>query len=355
MADDTLDVTPEKPGLRRRLQNLSDDYLPRGNWFRFAAVLFAIYAVLVIVLGFVWSAAPAPFDVKEKAAELTPAGRSEVTGAVTTAALIGVVDALLEKRGGFLYNDRMPPGLYLDNIPHWEYGVLIQARDLGRAMREVLSRSQSQSREDPDLAIGEPRLNFQTDSWLLPPSESEYRKGLKHFQAYLDRLVDEDNADAQFYARTDNLRDWLGMVNQRLGSLSQRLVASVGQRRLNIDLAGDAGSRQSTAAPGELEVRTPWTEIDDVFYEARGTAWALIHFLKAAEIDFADVLENKNARVSLQQIIRELEASQDTVWSPFILNGTGFGLLANHSLVMASYLARANAAIIDLRDLLAQG
>ena len=34
---------------------------------------------------------------------------------------------------------------------------------------------------------------------------------------------------------------------------------------------------------------------------------------------------------------------------------TGFGLVANHSLVMASYLSRANAAIIDLRDLLAQG
>ncbi|MDA0693786.1 MAG: DUF2333 family protein, partial [Proteobacteria bacterium] len=31
------------------------------------------------------------------------------------------------------------------------------------------------------------------------------------------------------------------------------------------------------------------------------------------------------------------------------------GLWANHSLGMASYLTRANAAIVDLRDLLAQG
>jgi hypothetical protein len=38
-----------------------------------------------------------------------------------------------------------------------------------------------------------------------------------------------------------------------------------------------------------------------------------------------------------------------------VLNGDGFGLLANHSLVMASYIARANAAIIDLRNLLQQG
>jgi hypothetical protein len=38
-----------------------------------------------------------------------------------------------------------------------------------------------------------------------------------------------------------------------------------------------------------------------------------------------------------------------------ILNGKGFGVLANHSLVMASYISRANAAIIDLRDLLTRG
>ena len=145
------------------------------------------------------------------------------------------------------------------------------------------------------------------------------------------------------------------MVNTRLGSLSQRLSASVGERRVNTDLAGDGSATQSTQAPQEVEVQTPWSEIDDVFYESRGAAWALIHFLRAAEVDFADVLENKNARVSMRQIVRELEGTQAMVWSPMILNGSGFGLLANHSLVMASYISRANAAIIDLRDLLSQG
>ena len=67
------------------------------------------------------------------------------------------------------------------------------------------------------------------------------------------------------------------------------------------------------------------------------------------------VLKDKNAEVSLTQIIRELEGTQETVWSPMILNGTGFGMLANHSLVMASFISRANAAIVDLRDLLSQG
>jgi len=278
-----------------------------------------------------------------------------VTGAVTTAALIGVMDTLLEKPGGFLYNDHFPPGVWLDNIPNWEYGALIQARDLARAMREVHSRSQSQSTEDPDLALAEPRFNFNADSWILPASESEYRDGIDYLRGYLERLTDPSVSDAQFYARADNLRHWLASVDSRLGSLSQRLSASIGQRRLNTDLAGEESATQATRAPREMLVKTPWLEIDDVFFEARGTAWALIHFLRAAEIDFAEILRKKNATVSLEQIIRELEATQRFIMSPMILNGKGFGLLANHSLVMANYISRANAAIVDLRDLLAQG
>ncbi|OUS35197.1 hypothetical protein A9R01_07315, partial ['Osedax' symbiont bacterium Rs2_46_30_T18] len=71
--------------------------------------------------------------------------------------------------------------------------------------------------------------------------------------------------------------------------------------------------------------------------------------------DFASILEKKNARISLLQIIRELESTQAFVWSPLILNGSEFGFAANHSLVMSSYITRANAAIIDLRRLLSQG
>lgn len=81
----------------------------------------------------------------------------------------------------------------------------------------------------------------------------------------------------------------------------------------------------------------------------------MLHTLQALSIDFEPVLTGKNALVSLKQIIRELENTQNPVWSPMILNGTGFGPIGNHSLVMASYISRANAAIIDLRSLLEKG
>ncbi|MCW7555705.1 DUF2333 family protein [Endozoicomonas gorgoniicola] len=320
-----------------------------------AAGILAVIVVFYSALGIYWSIPPKPFSVRENAELLAQAsGEQVVTGYTTTATLYRLADTLLTKRGGYIRNDIMPPGVFLDNMPNWELGVLIQVRDMARALRKDMSRSQSQSREDPDLAIAEPQFNFDSNSWILPSSEKEYQRGIDKLENYMNRLPSKEDP-AQFYARADNLTRWLSDVETRLGSLSQRLSASVGKPRLNTDLAGDAAAQQSTVMDDVVDVKTPWHKIDDIFFESRGTAYALIHLLKAVEIDFADVLEKKNATVSLRQIIRELEATQDWVWSPVILNGSGFGILANHSLVMANYISRANAAIIDLRRLLEQG
>jgi hypothetical protein len=322
-----------------------------SRW-RFRLVLIALGVVLLpyLVLSWYWSREPKAFWVNE-----SPNATTRVPGYSTVDTLIRVASTLLDKPGGFLRNDVMPPGALLDNIPSWEYGALVQVRDLAKVLRNDYSRSQSQSQEDFDLAQAEASLNFDSDSWILPPSEAEYRKAIRHLEHYRAQLIDPSAQDAQFYARADNLREWLGIVEKRLGSLTQRLTASVGQTRVNIDLAGDRSAERSTAVGGDVIVKTPWLELDDVFFEARGSAWALIHFMRAAEFDFHDVLQDKNASVSLRQIIRELEASQQPLHSPIVMNGRGFGMFPNHSLVMATYLARANSAVINLRELLSQG
>lgn len=330
----------------------------QSNKVRIGLCLIVAYLILITILAFCWSSKPDILHVVDGADgndAVTQPINTQIVGSATTGSLIVVADTLLSKSGGYLANDVFPPGLLLDNMPNWEFGVLVQVRDLSKALREVFSRSQSQSTEDKDLVIAEPRFNFDNESWILPSTESYYREGINKLNSFHSRLVDPSQTRAQFYARADNLEFWLASVEKRIGSLSQRLSASVGQRRLNIDLAGELHATQSTPATKEVKIKTPWLEIDDIFYEARGTTWALVHFLKAIEIDFAEVLEKKNATVSLQQIIRELEATQETLWSPVILNGGGFGVLANHSLVMASYISRSHAAIIDLRELLKEG
>ncbi len=326
-----------------------------SSWKVYLTPLLILLLILVAI-GIYWSDEPDPFDVEQAAIDHAPETSSRLTtGSYTTSAVITSMETLLNKRGGYLSNDIMPPSIWLDNIPNWEFGVLVQMRDMTRSMRNDFSRSQSQSVEDEDLIVAEPKFNFDNDSWFLPASEGVYQEGVDALYGYLERLQNPGEPNAQFYARADNLNAWLSQVETRLGSLSQRLSASVGQVRLNTDLAGDAEAVQSTQTGSQVEVKTPWTEIDDVFYEARGASWALIQLLKAVEIDFESVLRKKNALVSLRQIIRELEATQEAIWSPVILNGSGFGVFANHSLVMASYISRANAAVIDLRNLLARG
>lgn len=353
-------ASAKKSNLGNKVTKVATFYHPRtwkekGLWWTLG--LFVVtYIVVVIVLGFIWSRSPGEFNVRESA--LAMANQDEkklVPGYVTTATAIRIAETLLDKPGGYLSNDITPPGIYLDNIPNWEFGALTELRDLVRSMRNDFSRSQTQSVEDKDLQVADPQFNYDSNSWILPSTESEYRKGVRALYRYLERLSDDKTYDGQFFTRADNLNAYLAVVEKRLGSLAQRLAASVGQTRFNTDLAGDPNARQSTPTPAQSHVKTPWTKIDDNFFEARGYTWALLHTLKALEVDFASVLENKNAVVSLKQIIRELENTQAFIWSPLILNGTGFGPMANHSLIMASYVSRANAAIIDLRNLLVQG
>lgn len=326
--------------------------LSRILWIGIPSALLLICAVMMFWLNH----EPPLFNpVARATVHAQEHGHQVVTGYTTTATLIETANVLLNKRGGYLSNDILPPWVFLDNVPNWEFGVLTQVRDLSRAMRNDFSRSQTQSTEDPDLAEAEPMFHYANDHWIPPDTEGRYRKAMEFTENYLTRLASPTTPDAQFFARADNLTAWLAIVEKRLGSLSQRLSASVGQVRLNTDLSGDTEARQSTTSPELVLVKTPWTQIDDVFYETRGNTWALVNILNAMEVDFEDVLRKKNALISFRQIIRELESTQEPLHSPMVLNGSQFGLFANHSLILANYVARANAAIIDLRDLLERG
>lgn len=325
-------------------QKVGDTLLdPRNNriW-KGLLWLLAILLLVDVALGWYWSWEPDLSEVNRR--------DGAVAGETMTREVIHVASTLLDKPGGYLSNDMLPHRLWLDNMPSWEFGVLVQLRDVTRVMRRDMSRSQSQSQEDPFLAIAEPQFNFDAESWAMPATESEYRRGIRALENYLEALRRQDGS-AQFYARADNLNYWLNEVQNRLGSLSLSLSQSVGRTQLNTD---------SNTPVGELDneerfVKTPWMRIDNVFYEARGASWALVQLMRAVEVDFADVLRRKNATVSFRQMVRELEATQQTLWSPVILNGSGFGLFANHSLVMANYITRANASLVDLRKLLQEG
>jgi len=325
---------------------------------RLWGIAVACVALVLAGFGWYWSIEPATFDPRERA--LARVGGDEtrlVPGVVTTVALIEITETLLDKPGGYLLNDMFPPvtPYLMDNMPRWEQGVLMNVRDALEALRNDFSRSSVQTRADVNLERAASLFNIPEHYWIFPAAEDEYRTGIDHLKQYLDRLGDADATDAQFFTRADNLNQWLGRVATRLGSLTQQLSAAVGEQVVDTTLAGDVAAEQATPTERQVQMRTPWVRIDDYFYVARGSSWALLHLLRAVAVDFAPVLEQRNANATLAQLIRELEGTQSPMGSPMILNGSGFGIFANHSLVMAAHIARANSSLLVLRKQLERG
>lgn len=324
-----------------QLREEAREHVGDSLFWRSIFLAIGVVAILLIALGVYWSREPAQFDVRVNVSNSQEPVEPPVAGSVTTATLAQIMTTLLDKRGGFINNDISPPGIWLDNMPHWELGALQQARDMARSLRDDFGRA-ARAEPDDDLARAEPRLNFSGNSWMLPASESQYRDARDYLRAYLIRL--QKREDGTVFATTPAVLDsYLARVTQRLDSSVQRLSSCV-------------EPRENPLRPFNVSTHTttPSSQLDDFLYEARGSAWALSHLLRAIEIDFAEILREKNAQPSLQEAIRALDAAQGTIYSPIILNGSGFGLVANHSLVMASYMARADAAVVTVRRLLTE-
>ena len=155
-----------------------------------------------------------------------------------------------QNRAVYLTNDKMPPMAFLDNIPSWELGVVNQVRDLGRVMRDDYTRSQSQSKEDETCCSG--RAAF---SSLTTTRGSSHRQSQSTGTVSLRLSNTVKNCWTairirSFYARADNLREWLSQVEKRLGSLTRRLGNSVASDRINDDLAGDPAAESAGCAAG---------------------------------------------------------------------------------------------------------
>lgn len=330
------------------------DAKSKGILWGFGTIV-GVVAIVMLVLGEWWSTEPKEFNVQEEAIERMNVTHTDQMpiGYVYANTLAHIADVILHKPGGYLTNDVAPPGLFCDNIQNWEYGALVMLRDATTALRNHFARDQSQSAEDPDLAQAEPYFYYEHNSWALPSTEAEYEKGVEALHNYMTRLQSPTatSRPAQFHSRADNLWQYTEVVIKRLGGLNTRLAASTD--RFSGATHGDPSNPIDINMP--TIGQTPWMEIDNVFYEARGACWALLHILKAIKHDFSDILLDKRAMNTLDNMIQALENALTPTLSPVVLNGDGFGMFANYSLAMANYIARANAAALDLRDVMNRG
>lgn len=308
---------------------------PRYDWiWKPLLVLIIVYLLVVIGLGIWWSRTPEPLVIDESVVVQRGTGET-ARGAVTTAGMVSILDTLLNKPGGYLRNDLAPPGVWLDNMPAWEFGVLQQMRQLALAMPAMSTQALPEVEQASEALLGSSR------DWFYPSTEHRLNRAGDALSRYLQRL---EEPDAKGLADGgQGLSPWLYSVADSLDGLSYRLSASLGNPEALADLDVDVDR-----IPG----KTPWYEVDNVFFESRGQAWALLSLLKAVRHDQADVLATHQLTDHWDALIAELQASQRRLWSPVVLNGSGFGMFANHSLVMANHLLGARDRARELADTL---
>ena len=278
-------------------------------------------------------------------------------GYTTTRTMEEIIDTLLHQPLGYVSNDIAPPFVFLDNRPAWELGVVKQLQFMALAMQDEFSRSNAQSKEDPNLQAAQSLLRNDHEKWIMVDYQDRLEDAQRELEIYRSRLMNDNPRDGQFVSHSTALSYWLKMVNKSMGSLSQKLSASRGELQVNTDLVGESGGKVAWADSYLIEAHTPWLEVDNVFYEVRGHAWAMLSLFKAIRVDFDTTLSDKQATAIVDQIIKELEYALQPTYSPYVFNGSryGYGYTPNHSLRLSSDITRATNGIRDLINLLNKG
>lgn len=311
----------------------------RRQW-RIVAGLGGLLLAIMIILALWWSREPAPMVISEQVAQRVDAGEhDQVAGYALASSLEAVMLELISKPGGLMSNDRLPPGVLLDNMPNWEQGVLWHSRELITLLRRDMTRENPQASEDPGLVIAEPQFHFARDRWLLPSSENEYRRGIDHLGHYIDRL---GSGQATFYVDEGDLLRLLTLVRTRLGTLDAALVSSV-EKRVYESSPLYGYLQDSMERPDTL---SRW-RVDDALYQARGYGWALLHTLQAVAMDYDTVLSSQQQALVAEAVL-ELAALQRSIRSPLVLNADGFGIMTNHALIASGHLGRAERALSEV-------
>lgn len=309
---------------------------PQYGWIWKPLLALLVAALVVMVgLGIWWNMTPKAFDVEVATEQQRGALVLDKRGAVSVATLKQLLDTLQDKPGGYLRDDILPPGLVMDNMPSWEWGVLRQSR----VMSHSLATFDPQGA--PAIESLDAVMRGNADNWLISSTGKQLKMARGQVNDYLQAFG--ESGSGAFEASGKGLAAWLAAVRTELAPLTERLSASVGDadmlRELDIEV------------PESADV--PWYRIDNDLHQARGQAWALLHLMEAMLRDQRDVIEAAGMLKQWQRVQAELQRTQRHLWSPVVLRGSGFGIFANYPLTMAHHLTRIDESLAELETGLA--
>ena len=202
-------------------------------------------------------------------------------------------------------------------------------------LTDTLGRVRGTSEIDTDLREARGALQFDESTWYFglepfgpkTPSPSFYRTGAEKLAAFNARL---EACQATFDARADNLINLLDRIAKDIGSRSEAIR-----------------SRSEATNAGWFD-----TLADNEFWGTMGQLYGYYGVLKAAETDFADVINTRGLRPLWDRMEEQLRVAL-ALGPAIVSNGDEDGfVMPTHLTTLGFYVLRVRANLVEIRSVL---
>ena len=288
-----------------------------GSWWQIIAISIAAIIFLYYPLGG-WLVEDIDTNTD---IEISPANESQSATAEMMSFLIRreVNDNIWTPNLPFFF-----PSYFLDNMPSFQLGLMSGVSSLAQSMAAKLEKNIA-TPEDNHLHQAAELLEYPGTIWMfspqnklvpVPSAHSQYRKARKQLIKYNQELND---GSLVFYRNPKDLAYFL--------------------RRMKLQLVKTTGQLEAQIR----EESSSWTDnqADNLFYHARGLAYADYMLIKALGFDYKQILVDTNTYSDWTILLKTLESAAQL--SPAIIrNGEADSLTApNHLSNIGFYLYKA--------------
>jgi hypothetical protein len=221
---------------------------------------------------------------------------------------------------------------FFDNKAAFQRGVNQALRRTTIELVDTLARVRGTSQADPNLQDARGNLQFDEYTWYFgvhpfgpkTPTPSFYRSAMRDLRSFNDRL---EKCQAVFDPRADNLVQFIDRIANDIGATSAVL-----RERAEHNNSG-------------------WfdTRADDRFWFAYGQLYAYYGILRAAHLDFEDIIAQRRLTELWRTAERQMRGALDL--QPFIVsNGAESGwLMPSHLTALGFYILRARSNLVEIR------
>lgn len=288
-----------------------------GSWWQIIAIAFAAVIFLYYPLGG-WLVEDIDTDTN---VEISPANESQSATAEMMSYLIRreINDKIWTPNLPFFF-----PSYFLDNMPNFQLGLMSGVSNLATSMAAKLEKNIA-APEDNHLHNAAELLEYPGTIWMfspqnklvpVPSAHSQYRKARKQLIKYNQAL---NEGSIVFYRNPKDLAYFLRRMKAQLHKTTLQLETQI------------------------REESSSWydNQADNVFYQARGLAYADYMLLKALSFDYKQILVDTNTYSDWTILLKTLESAAQL--SPSIVrNGKTDSLTApNHLSNIGFYLYKA--------------